>query len=210
MNSFVEVGRREPRERTGRQSTKVRQQPRGPCPGPRASFSAQSGVGAQSITGPDTAAGPTRGSAISLRPRRKRRGPCDLGLSLPVPLLLVFLRITRFHLDPAPRPSPPASPPVAPLRAPRAPYWPRRQHPSRPPRRLEPTPPQWGKRVSSVTPDLARSSPYRFRHHLTSGPRAGGSISREPAPRQPTHYTPSDWPTGPQPHIPIGWVPVFP
>lgn len=107
----------------------------------------------------------------------------------------------RLHLEPAPRPSQPVPPLAAPLGAPHAPFWPRRQLPGQPSIRGT-----RGKPGARVTSDLPCTPPYRLCNHLTVCPRARGSIPREPAPRQPTPYTPRDWPTGPQLHLPIGWI----
>lgn len=113
----------------------------------------------------------------------------------------------------APRASGPPDPHRPPLfrTAPRAPHTGPGACSLLPPSdRPAPSRPAWGKWCGRVTPDPACRSPYPLRNHLTRRPYAGRSISRELAPSRPTPYTPRDWPTGPQLHIPIGWIPRIP
>lgn len=87
---------------------------------------------------------------------------------------------------PSPR-APPSQPRTAscvPRRGPRAfsPAGPRAARPSRP---------VGGQRSARLTPDLAFPPPYQLRGHLTSCPRAWGSIALEPAPSGPTPTRPA-------------------
>jgi len=92
----------------------------------------------------------------------------------------------QLRLEPASRPSSPRRPSQTRL-APRRPNTGRGACSQAGPRAARSS----GKRGARVTPDLARCPPYRLRNHLTIGPRSSGSISLEPAPRQPPPTRPA-------------------